>query len=383
MQNRHHARLLPSSVLLTHEAAAGVILMAASAIGMLCANSTWQTSYEHWLNIETGPLTVRGWINDALMALFFLLAGLEIKREILYGHLSHWSQRLLPGVAAIGGMVVPATIYVAFNHSGEALRGWAIPTATDIAFALGVLALAGSRVPAILKVFLTALAIVDDLGAVLVIALFYTGTLSVLPGAGVVAILGLLLMLNRQGVRMLFPYLLAGVPLWWLTLKSGIHPTVAGVGLALLIPAGHDEASPLMRLEHMLSWPVRFVILPLFGFANAGISLHGVTVGQMLSPLTLGVGAALMLGKPLGVLGAVSILQLSGASGFPPYITWRHRIGIAFLCGIGFTMSLFIAILAFPGTAAVNQIKLGILSGSMLSGLCGYILLRGPAVADR
>lgn len=377
---------------LDSNASAGVVLMAAAAAAIIVANSPLADAYFHTLHIYLGPLSLLHWINDGLMALFFLLVGLEIKREMLDGHLSSWPRRVLPGIAAAGGMAVPALIYLAFNHTDPAARhGWAIPTATDIAFALGVLALLGPRVPVSLKVFLAALAIIDDLGAVMVIAIFYTDGLSAsaLAGAGVTLVV--LFALNRTGVKQLLPYLVLGVLLWVLVLKSGIHATLAGVALALTIPITRTPArpeaslaiSPLHRLEHALARPVAFLVVPVFGFANAGVSFAGFTPAALVQPVTLGITAGLLVGKLIGVLGSVALLVRFGFADLPAGATWRQTLGVALLCGIGFTMSLFIGLLAFDDPAYQDKVKVGILAGSLLSGLAGYAVLRGSTREQR
>jgi len=340
---------------LDSEAAGGIILMVAAGLALVVANSPVSAAYFSALNAYLGPLSVSHWINDGLMAVFFLLVGLEIKREVVDGQLSTWPRRVLPGIAAAGGMAVPALIYVALNAGdGEALRGWAIPTATDIAFALGVLSLLGNRVPASLKVFLTALAIIDDLGAVIIIALFYTSGLSGLYLGGAFGVLAVLIILNRSGVALLLPYLLLGLLLWFFVLQSGVHATLAGVALALTIPIrrapgiAHDlQASPLHRLEHGLHAVVPFVIVPLFGFANAGVSFSGMTPAALVEPLTLGVALGLVAGKLIGVLGTSWIAIRAGLADMPANAGWSHLTGVALLCGIGFTMSLFIGLLVF------------------------------------
>jgi NhaA family Na+:H+ antiporter len=370
---------------LDNEASGGIVLMAVAVLAIITANSPFAETYFAALHGHIGPLSLHEWINDALMALFFLLVGLEIKREMLDGQLSSWSRRLLPGAAAAGGMLVPALIYVAFNlDHPAALRGWAIPTATDIAFALGVLSLLGPRVPASLKIFLAALAIIDDLGAVVVIALFYTADLNLYALAGATLVIAALAMLNRMAVMRLSLYLLLGAVLWVLVLMSGIHATLAGVILALTIPLqrtpGTPEAShavsPLHRLEHALHKPVAYLIVPIFGFANAGVSFAGVTPAVLVEPLTLGVAAGLVLGKLVGVLGSVTLLVKTGLADLPAKASWGQTTGVALLCGIGFTMSLFIGLLAFDDPALQDRVKIGILAGSVVAGLCGYTLLR-------
>ncbi|MDD2867842.1 Na+/H+ antiporter NhaA [Neomegalonema sp.] len=366
---------------LNSEASGGLLLMFVALLAILIANSPWAEAYFSAVHAYIGPLSVQHWVNDALMAVFFLLVGLEIKREMTEGELSTWTRRLLPGVAAAGGMAAPALIYLAFNGSDPATaRGWAIPAATDIAFALGVLSLLGPRVPTSLKVFLAALAIIDDLGAVVIIALFYTSSLSLGDLAGAAAILGLLLALNLRGVASLPLYLLLGLALWVFVLRSGVHATVAGVLLALTVPlkalSGGAEVSPLRKLEHALHLPVAFLIVPIFGFANAGVSFSGVSPSVLAEPLSLGVAGGLVLGKLIGVFGAVVLMVRSGAAELPAGANWTQMFGLSLLCGIGFTMSLFIGLLAFTDPALQDRVKFGILAGSLLAGLGGYLVLR-------
>jgi NhaA family Na+:H+ antiporter len=370
---------------LEQEASGGIILMVAAAAALCIANSPLSASYFGALHFYIGGLSVLHWINDALMALFFLLVGLEIKRELLDGELSTWPRRVLPGVAAAGGMIVPGVIYCVVNLSSpETLRGWAIPTATDIAFALGVLSLLGPRVPVSLKIFLTALAILDDLGAVAIIAVFYTEDLS-LPFVGAsAAVLALLLLLGRFRVTALAPYLLLGVALWWFTLQSGVHATLAGVALALTIPLKRSPAapdaptSPLHKLEHALGPWVAYLVVPLFGFANAGVSLAGITPRAALDPLPLGIALGLFLGKQIGVFGACWALIKLGFADLPANATWRQLHGVSILCGVGFTMSLFIGMLAFDAPHLQDEAKIGVLLGSLTSALVGWWILRTP-----
>ncbi|WP_293799210.1 Na+/H+ antiporter NhaA [uncultured Bosea sp.] len=366
------------------EAAGGIVLMVVAALALLVANSPAAPLYFGLLKSYVLGLSVLHWINDALMAVFFLLVGLEIKREMLDGQLSSWSRRVLPGFAALGGMIAPALVYVGFNlGSPETLRGWAIPAATDIAFALGVLSLLGSRVPASLKIFLTALAILDDLGAVIIIAIFYTAELSGLCLGLAAATLAALVALNRLGVARLAPYLLLGAALWYFTLKSGVHATLAGVALALTIPltpspAKPDSASsPLHRLEHGLHPYVAFLIIPIFGFANAGVSFAGLGLATLGQSVPLGIMLGLFLGKQIGVFGFGWLAIRAGLADLPAKASWTQFYGIALLCGIGFTMSLFIGLLAFPASEALqDQTKIGVLAGSLLSGIGGWLLLR-------
>ncbi|WP_374564382.1 Na+/H+ antiporter NhaA [Ideonella sp.] len=376
---------------LGHESAGGVVLGLAALAALVISNSAWAPAYDafrQWpgeVRIGSGadslvlakPLQV--WVNDLWMAVFFFLVGLEIKREFVEGELSTGAQAALPAVAALGGMVAPALIFAAFNMGDPvALRGWAIPAATDIAFALGVLLLLGDRVPISLKVFLTAVAIIDDLGAIAVIALFYTAQLSplMLAGAGVCA-LGLFA-LNRARVVRVEAYVLLGLVLWLFVLKSGVHATLAGVVTALAVPM-RDAAggSPLQRVEHGLHPWVAFAVLPLFAFANAGVSLQGVSPSALLAPVPLGIAAGLVLGKAAGVFGSLWLMVRLAGAPRPAEASWAQCFGMALLCGIGFTMSLFVGGLAFEGQGAgyEAQLKLGVLSGSMVAGVLGTLVL--------
>ncbi len=375
---------------LGNEAAGGLVLMAMALLAIVIANSPAAPIYFATLKTYVFGLSVLHWINDALMAVFFLLVGLEIKRELLDGQLSTWPRRALPGLAALGGMLAPALIFVAFNAgSPETLRGWAIPAATDIAFALGVLSLLGPRVPISLKIFLTALAILDDLGAVIIIALFYTAKLDVAALLGALAVLGALCAMNALGWRRLAPYLVLGVVLWVFVLKSGVHATLAGVALALTIPlkaspAAPDAAdSPLHRLEHGLHPWVAFLVIPIFGFANAGVSFAGVGPQALLEPVPLGIALGLFIGKQIGVFGFAFAAVRAGLSDLPANATWLQLYGVSLLCGIGFTMSLFIGLLAFPQSAALqDQTKIGVILGSLLAGTTGWLILRFAPPAE-
>jgi NhaA family Na+:H+ antiporter len=370
-----------------HESAAGLLLMATALLAMLVANSAWSADYQALLQVpvmvqvaEFGihkPLLL--WINDGLMAIFFLLVGLELKREWLVGELADKSQVVLPAFAALGGMAMPAVLYVAINaHDASALSGWAIPAATDIAFALGILSLLGSRVPLSLKVFLTSLAIFDDVGAIVIIALFYTADLS-LQALAVAAVAVLLLaVLNRQRVMHTTPYLLVGLVLWVAMLKSGVHATLAGVLIALFIPmqqANNPSESPLRRLEHSLHPWVAYMVLPIFAFANAGLNLRDLDAPQLLHHVTLGVAAGLFVGKQLGVMACCWLAIRLGWASLPKGATWLSLYGIAVLTGVGFTMSLFIGGLAFVGETPFDE-RLGIVLGSLLSGAVGYAVLK-------
>ncbi|WP_207458627.1 Na+/H+ antiporter NhaA [Azospirillum sp. SYSU D00513] len=367
-----------------NEASGGLVLMAAAALALVVANSPLSDAYFHTLHSYVLGLSIGHWINDGLMAVFFLLVGLEIKREMLDGQLSTWSRRILPGVAAAGGMAAPALVYVFFNAgTPETLAGWAIPAATDIAFALGVLSLLGPRVPVSLKVFLTALAIIDDLGAVIIIAIFYTSNLS-LPALGLAAVLlAGLIGLNRAGVEKLWPYLIIGLGLWAAVLLSGVHATLAGVALALTIPlrpapaAPDDLESPLHRLEHAIHGWVAFLIVPIFGFANAGVSFAGMDAAAVTGPVPLGIALGLFIGKQIGVFGTAWVTIRMGWADTPAGASMMQLYGTALLCGIGFTMSLFIGGLAFPQQPELSDaVKVGVLCGSIVSGIAGWVLLR-------
>ncbi|PMU14006.1 MULTISPECIES: Na+/H+ antiporter NhaA [unclassified Pseudomonas] len=375
------------------EAASGLLLIAAAALALIINNSPLSHLYASFLDVpvvaQIGALKIAKpallWINDGLMALFFLLIGLEVKRELLDGQLSKPSQVVLPGAAAIGGMVVPALIYWALNKDNPAaLGGWAIPMATDIAFALGVLALLGKRVPVSLKLFLMTLAIIDDLGAIIVIALFYSADLSGASLAGAAACLIALIAMNRLGVVKLGPYMIVGLILWVCVLKSGVHATLAGVTLAFCIPlrTKNAEPSPLLTLEHALHPWVAYAILPLFAFANAGVSLAGVNLESFTHHVPMGIAAGLLLGKTVGVLGFTWVMVKTGLAALPAGANWGQVLGVAVLCGIGFTMSLFVGSLAFvPGSSEyAGMDRMGILTGSILAALIGYAV---TAMASR
>jgi NhaA family Na+:H+ antiporter len=373
------------------ESAGGVVLALAALVALIVSNSALGSLYQRFVEMRielriandwlvlSKPLLL--WVNDLWMAVFFFLVGLEIKREVLAGELASVRQASLPAVAAIGGMAVPALIYVALNHADPvAMRGWAIPTATDIAFALGILMLLGSRVPASLKVFLTAVAIIDDLGAIVVIALFYTAQLSapmLLAAGGGVAVL---FVLNRAKVTNIGPYVIVGLLVWVCVLKSGIHATLAGVVTAMAIPMRDQHGgSPLEKAEHALHPWVAFMVLPMFAFVNAGVSLQDVSLGTLTQGVPLGIALGLVLGKATGVFGASWLLmRLTGAS-LPAGASMRQFFGVCVLCGIGFTRSLFVGGLAFTGQGAgyETQVKLGVLGGSAIAGLLGVALLLG------
>lgn len=382
------------------ESAGGVVLALAAVVALVVSNSPLGPRYREFIELR-GELRIAGdwlvlskplllWVNDLWMAVFFFVVGLEIKREVLAGELASVKQASLPAVAALGGMIAPALIYLALNRADPvALRGWAIPTATDIAFALGILMLLGPRVPASLKVFLTAVAIIDDLGAIVVIAAFYTAQLSMpmLLAAGVGVLV--LALLNRMRVMQIGPYVVVGLIVWVCVLKSGIHATLAGVVTAMAIPLRDGDAnghggSPLETAEHALHPWVAFAVLPMFAFANAGVNLAGVSLGTLAQGVPLGIALGLVAGKAIGVFGAAWLLMRLTGAGLPAQASTRQFFGVCVLCGIGFTMSLFIGGLAFVGQdpAYETQVKLGVLGGSLITGLLGVALLLGARPAS-
>ena len=356
--------------------------MLSAILGLLIANSPLSEQYFAVLGSYIAGLSVLHWINDAFMAIFFLYVGLELKREFISGELATNAQRILPGLAAFAGLAVPAVIYFLLNKNDPAaISGWAIPTATDIAFALGIIALLGSRVPLSLKVFLTALAIIDDLAAILIIALFYSNELSLLYLLGALGALIILIFFNIKRITNPLYYIVVGVVLWFLVLQSGIHATLAGVVLAMTIPLNNVKANrkgetPLIAWEHALGNWVAFLIIPLFGLANAGVSLAGVELSMLTHPIVLGVAFGLFFGKQIGVFGMVFLGEKLGIFKRPTGATWLQVYGIALLCGIGFTMSLFISMLAFASPELQDLSKIGVFLGSLISGVLGYLLLR-------
>ena len=370
------------------EAAGGIVLALAAIAAMIIANTPLNVWYESFIHapvaIQIGSFEIakdaHHWINDGLMAIFFFLVGLELKREVLIGELSNVKQIILPAGAAIGGMVFPAIVYLIFHYNEpEYWKGWAIPAATDIAFALGILSLLGSRVPNSLKVFLVSIAIFDDIGAILIIALFYTSELSLSSIALAGLCLPFLYLLNRRNVTNIAPYLIIGLVMWVFVLKSGIHATLAGVVLALFIPMfdkTDPEHSPLEELEHSLQDIVSFAILPLFAFANSGISLKGAGLADLFHSVPLGIAAGLFIGKQIGVMVACWLIFKLGVSKMPNGMNFQQIYGAALLCGVGFTMSLFIGGLAFAGDSYVFDERLGIIMGSIVSGIAGYIMLK-------
>ena len=370
-----------------HEAAGGVLLMIAALLALILDNSPLDWLYDSLLStpvvVQIGALSIDKplllWINDGLMAVFFFLVGLEIKRELLEGRLSSWQEASLPAIAAAGGMIVPAAIYIALNGGDpEALRGWAIPAATDIAFALGVLALLGKRVPVALKVFLLALAILDDLGAIVIIAAFYTADISLISLAIGVIGAAILIGMNLKGVTRISPYMIVGVIMWVCVLKSGVHATLAGVIIALAIPlrVPAQGQPPLVRLETALHPFVAFGVMPIFAFANAGVSLSGFAISDLLAPIPLGIALGLFVGKQIGVFGFAWLGARLGFCRLPNDVTWFQVYGVSLLAGIGFTMSLFIGTLAFADPEHAKAVRLGVLFGSTLSAVAGYLLLR-------
>jgi NhaA family Na+:H+ antiporter len=367
-----------------HDRTAGLLLMGAAAAALAIANTPLAHAYHALLEAKLGPLSIHYWIADALMALFFLLVGLEVKREWYDGQLATAEARRLPMVAAAVGMAVPALLYLlATGFAPDLSRGWAIPSATDIAFALGLLALLGSRAPAGIKLLLVTIAIIDDIGAVAIIALFYTAELNVTALAVAAVLVGLMAGLNMFGVRRLWPYLALFPFLWLAVFQSGVHATIAGVLAALTIPLGRGEpVSPLKRLEHSLHPLVMFGIVPLFGLASAGVTLGGFD--QLLAPLPLGIAAGLFLGKQIGVFGAVWLADRTGLARKPATLRWTHIYGAALLCGVGFTMSLFIGELAFTDRLLIDDAKIGTLLGSLAAGIAGtaVLALTRPVPAD-
>jgi NhaA family Na+:H+ antiporter len=365
---------------LNSEASGGLLLMGAAALAMVIANSPLAEAYFHVQHAYVGPLSVLHWINDALMAVFFLLVGLEIKREFVDGHLATWADRRLPIIAATAGMAVPALVYLAISGGDAALaRGWAIPAATDIAFAIGVLALLGSRAPASLKLFLTTVAIVDDMGAVAIIAIGYTENIAGQWLLAALAIMAAMFVMNRAGLTRVWWYAAGFALLWFAVLQSGVHATVAGVLAAMFVPVRVTKAAPdaedstLHRMEHALHKPVAWIIVPLFGFTNAGVALGGANA---LGSLPMAVAMGLFLGKQIGIFGSVWLAVKLKFAVKPAKASWLQIYGVALLCGIGFTMSLFIGGLAFNDPALSDGVKVGVLGGSLLSALAGWGVLR-------
>ncbi|MBD3582644.1 Na+/H+ antiporter NhaA [Flavobacterium selenitireducens] len=359
------------------EKAGGLILILATAISLVIANSALGSVYIAFWETTIFGLTLSGWINDALMAVFFLLIGLELEREMYVGELSDLKKASLPIVAAIGGMIVPASIFLSLNWNSEAQNGAGIPMATDIAFAIGILSLVGKRVPTALKIFLTALAVIDDLGAILVIAVFYTDSISMANLGISLGIFGLLLVMNRLRIRHLLPYLIGGIAMWWFMHHSGIHATITGVLLAFAIPFGNgDEKSTSYVLQHFLHQPVAFLILPLFALCNTAL-VFGPDVFQSVTTFaSLGIIIGLVIGKPLGIFSFAFFSSKMGWCRLPSEISWKQLLGAGMLAGIGFTMSIFIALLAYDDTKMVDLSKTAILIASLISGICGLFFLK-------
>ena len=369
------------------ESAGGMILVAAAVLALVLANSPLADLYVQFLGLKltvmvesfgvSKPLLL--WVNDGLMAIFFLLVGLELKREVVEGQLSRPDQIILPALAAIGGLVAPAVIYWLINRDNpQGINGWAVPTATDIAFALAILSLLGSRVPASLKIFLTTIAIFDDLGAIVIIALFYSADLSTASLAAAGAGIAVLFVLNRLGVKSLAAYLIVGIFIWLFVLKSGVHATLAGIAVAAFIPLkGGDEHSPSRHLEHILHPWVAYAVLPLFAFANAGLQFAGVGLDAVTGTVSTGIVLGLFFGKQIGVFGVTAMVIGLGIAKKPEGSNWINLYGIALLCGVGFTMSLFIGSLAFEhgGFSNIAALKIGVIAGSLASALCGWLVL--------
>lgn len=368
------------------ESAGGIVLIAAAAFALLAANSVFARGYFDLLEIPLAvsmgafsidkPLLL--WINDGLMAIFFFLVGLEVKREVVEGQLSTWNKASLPLFAAIGGMAAPAIVFLALNANyPENISGWAIPAATDIAFALGILSLLGPRVPVALKALLLAIAVIDDIGAITIIALFYSGTIDTGMLAGAALALAGMVVFNRFRVGSSIPYVLLGLVLWVFVLKSGVHATLAGVAAAMTIPmTARDGSEPLERMEHALHPWVAFLVIPIFGFANAGVSMIGLEPSDLLAPLPLGIALGLLVGKQVGIFGLAWVAVKMRLATLPENVGWRQVHAVSLLAAIGFTMSLFIGNLAFADPAQVDAVKLGVLSGSLIAAVSGYLLLR-------
>lgn len=387
MINKIKSRKLSSAFkeFFANERSGAIILIICTAASLIIANTAFGPSYLGFWHSYAGPLSIEHWVNDGLMAIFFLLIGLELERELYVGELSNVRNALLPIIAAAGGLSVPALIHFAFNYGTPTQAGIGIPMATDIAFAIGVLALLGSRVPASLKVFLVALAVMDDLGAIIVIAIFYTAELSLAYLGGALGVFALLVVLNRLRVMSLVPYLIGGALMWFLMLKSGVHATIAGVLLAFTIPFTHkedDADSPSHFLEHILHKPVAFLILPIFALANTGIVIGGNWMADLTSSNGLGIIAGLVAGKPIGITLAAFIAVAIGVSRLPLDLNWKHVLGAGMLGGIGFTMSIFITNLAFVGgdpafiASTVNASKMAILFASLTAGIIGFVWLK-------
>jgi NhaA family Na+:H+ antiporter len=383
-QNQHTGLRSLFSDFFRSEKASGIVLIACTALSLLIANSPWGNAYHHLWETSIGPFSLEFWINDGLMAVFFLMVGLEIERELYVGELSSPRQALLPIVAALGGMLVPAAIHYAFNRDTPTVGGFGIPMATDIAFALGILSLAGKSVPTSLKIFLTALAIIDDLGAILVIAIFYTHELSLLDLSLALGIFIALFILGKLGMRRLIFFLIPGAFMWYFMHESGVHATISGVLLAFAIPfGGTGKESPSYRLQHALHNPVAFGIVPLFALANTGIVLQPAFYNSLLSLNSLGIVGGLFLGKPIGVLGFCWFAVKSGLASLPAQVNWKQLLGAGILAGIGFTMSIFITLLAYQESSVIVDSKIAILTASILAAVIGLFYLKQVSRGDQ
>ncbi|NHM07546.1 Na+/H+ antiporter NhaA [Flavobacterium sp. CYK-4] len=359
------------------EKAGGLVLVFVTLLSLALANSVWQSGYIDFWETHLGRHSIAHWINDGLMTIFFLLIGLELEREVYQGELSNIKNAALPLFGALGGMVVPAGIFLLFNYGTSTQAGAGIPMATDIAFAIGILSLLGNRVPLSLKIFLTALAVIDDLGAIIVIAVGYTNNLSLLNLSLALGVWGVLFVLNRLKIHQLLPYLIGGFIMWYFMLQSGVHATITGVILAFAIPFGDgSEHTVSYRLQHYLHKPVAFIILPLFAMANTGIALDSDWMQHFSTQNSMGIIAGLVLGKPLGILLFAALGSLLGMCALPTDLKWKHIFGAACLGGIGFTMSIFITLLAFDDVAVIVESKVAILSASVLAGMIGLLALR-------
>lgn len=368
-------------VFLRSPSAATSVLLGATVLALILANSPSSEQYFQIVNHHIGNLTILEWVNDALMAIFFLFVGLEVKRELVAGELNTNAKRVMPGIAALFGVLTPAFIYYLIAGSDpEYIHGWAIPTATDIAFSIGIISALGSRVPNSMKVFLTALAVIDDLMAIIVIAVFYAASIQAFYLVAAAVVVGALIYCNKQGYVRPLPYIILGFILWYCVLKSGLHATMAGVILAMTIPAkgkcGRKYVRPMQHWEHLLSNWVSFLIVPIFAFFNAGVDLRDVSINDLTHPVVLGVALGLVLGKQLGIFGAVFAMVKCGLVPMPTEANWKHVYGTAIVCGIGFTMSIFVSILAFEPGHAQEMAKGGVILGSLISALFGYIFLR-------
>ena len=377
---------------LQKESAGGIVLICAAALALIVANSPLAGAYADLLNIPVvaafgsfvidKPLLL--WINDGLMAVFFFLVGLEVKREVLEGQLSSWNKASLPLIAAIGGMAIPALVFIAVNSGNpDNIQGWAIPAATDIAFALGILSLLGPRVPVALKALLLAIAVIDDIGAIAIIALFYSGELDTGMLGAAAVVFGTMLVLGRAKVQSIIPYVLLAILMWAFVLKSGVHATLAGVAAAMTIPLdAKSDHGPLERMEHALHPWVAFLVIPIFGFANAGVTLVGLEPSALLEPLPLGIALGVLIGKQVGIVGFAWLAVKTNLAALPDEVNWRQIHGLSLLAAIGFTMSLFIGNLAFATPDQIDAVKLGVLSGSTIAAIAGYLLLK-TSLPDR